>query len=500
MSNNKKRRLNPIAAANARRNKSLWTDPQTYAVLAIGTMLGVGIPSIAATNNAFPDPQAPTTTATKTTPNTANQGGVDVVRNNAFGATDGGTSGGVVAGGGNANGSGAQDAPGGAIVESDVISEATTCADPANPNGLKAAHSEVVKDRQELIVTTVNVDALFNMDPKDPENAAASGCFAAAQQILDLSVAIPSFPTSWADIGSMVTSQVTARLARMQQEILDKGCKIGLNALQNTLSPIQDVLSSANNSTLINDPAGFVGGYISKQIGDKFDAADLAFNGMLNGIDSQLKESNRAAREEADKIKQGLPTIDAPSGYDMGRIGNATNDGTNSILNGSLERAQTELNRVIAASPPKPLPSYKRNGNWYYPTEKNGQVTNVSENTYNSIAEQYNNYQPSIDSAQARVNAARQLITENSSGTGTVNARGNTPAPAPRSGFGYQAQAQAPTPTPTPQQQQQQQQQQAPTTTTTAPAPRPSAPAAAPAPQYAPTNAGNSANQSNPFS
>ena len=423
MSNNKKRRLNPIAAANAKRNKSLWTDPQTYAVLAVGTMIGVGVPSIAATVNAFPNPNASATaTATASTtaaPSSANQAGLDTVRVNAFDAQDGGVAGGVVAGTG--NGTAKQDDPAGVTIDSDVITEATTCADPNNVDGLKAAHTEVMRERQELVVTTVNVDELFNMDPKDPANQAASGCFAAAQQILDLSIAIPSIPTSWGDIGNMVTKQVTDRLAQMQQEVLDRGCQIGLNALQNTLSPIKDVLNAANNSTLLNDPAGFVGNYISQQVGSQLDSADLAFNGILDDVTNDLAVSNQTARDLANKVAQNSKDIEPPGSYSTSKIDETLNSSSKAVLQESLARAQAELARVVSAAPAEPLPTYYKNGEKYYPVTKNGTTKNVSRAHYHAIVNSYNQYKPNITAAQNRVNAAQNLLNGSSSTSTTTN-------------------------------------------------------------------------------
>ena len=421
MSNNKKRRLNPIAAANAKRNKSLWTDPQTYAVLAVGTMIGVGVPSIAATVNAFPNPNASATATASTTaaPSSANQAGLDTVKVNAFDAQDGGVAGGVVAGTG--NGTAKQDDPAGVTIDSDVITEATTCADPNNVDGLKAAHTEVMRERQALVVTTVNVDELFNMDPKDPANQAASGCFAAAQQILDLSVAIPSIPTSWGDIGNMVTKQVTDRLVQMQQEVLDRGCQIGLNALQNTLSPIKDVLNAANNSTLLNDPAGFVGNYISQQVGSQLDSADLAFNGILDDVTNDLAVSNQTARDLANKVAQNSKDIEPPGSYSTSKIDETLNSSSKAVLQESLARAQAELARVVSAGPYEPLPTYYKDGEKYYPVTKNGTTKNVSSAHYHAIVNSYNQYKPNITAAQNRVNAAQNLLNGSSSTSTTTN-------------------------------------------------------------------------------
>lgn len=435
MSNNKNRRLNPIAAANAKRNKSLWTNPQTYGVLAVGAMIGAAAPSIAATVNPFSGEGSTTTTETRTitsNPSSATQDGLDTVKNDAADANNGGVAGGVVAGDA---GGGKQDYPGGPTIDSDVIEAAATCADPNNPDGLKTEHTKVVKERQELVVTTVDVDTLFNMDPKDPNNAAASGCFAAAQQILDLSVAIPSIPTSWGDIGNIVTSQVTARLAQMQQEILDKGCKIGLNALENTLSPLKGVLDAANGSTLLNDPAGFVGSYIAEQVGSQLDSADLAFNGILDDVSGSLEESNRAARDLAAEIAQNAKEIEAPGSYDIGKMDKTLNDGTNSILTGGVTRAQAELDRVIQAAPAQPLPVERdRNGDTIYPVTKNGVKSYVHRTQYWSLQGQYEQYRPNIDAARARLEAANNLLSAHTPAAGSSS-------PAARSTTNYSSSA-----------------------------------------------------------
>lgn len=434
MSNNKKRRLNPIAAANAKRNKSLWTNPQTYGVLAVGAMIGAAAPSIAATVNPFSGEGSTTTTETRTitsNPSSATQDGLDTVKNDAADANNGGVAGGVVAGDA---GGGKQDYPGGPTIDSDVIEAAATCADPNNPDGLKTEHTKVVKERQELVVTTVDVDTLFNMDPKDPNNAAASGCFAAAQQILDLSVAIPSIPTSWGDIGNIVTNQVTARLAQMQQEVLDKGCKIGLNALENTLSPLRGVLDAANGSTLLNDPTGFVGSYIAEQVGSKLDSADLAFNGILDDVSGSLEESNRAARDLAAEIAQNAKEIEAPGSYDIGKMDKTRNDGTNSILTGGVSRAQAELDRVIQAAPAQPLPVEYRDGDTLYPVTKNGVKSYVHRIEYLSLRGQYERYRPNIDAAKARVEAANDLLSTHTSAA-------SSSSPAARSTTDYSSSA-----------------------------------------------------------
>ena len=179
MSKHNKRRLNPIAAANARRKKSIWSDPRSYGIFAIGTMIGVGvIPAVAeSTGNAFASPDETLVTTETTSINAASEAGQQAALENAFG-TGGGQASGATAGSNNSTSDSATSS-----VSGDVMEAAIVCADPNNPDGLRSHFDKVLQDQQELAIVQVDTDSIFNADP---EAAAMKPSRAALQRVIKL--------------------------------------------------------------------------------------------------------------------------------------------------------------------------------------------------------------------------------------------------------------------------------------------------------------------------
>lgn len=435
------RRLNPIAAANAERNKALWRDPKTYGVLVVGAMLGVGIPAIANTNPFNPEADTPFLGSTTTgTPNPATTGGLGSATGSSKDEGNGGSTGGSVAG----DGGGAVGA--GGVIDTDVVKAAVTCADPANPDGIKATHTKVLKERTELAVIQVDIDKMFNLDPKDPANAAAAGCFSAANQIIDLSIGIPSIPTSWGDIGGLVRKQIDKHIANAQKQFLERGCEIANSALSSALGPINTFLTGVNGSSLINSPEGFVGGYISKQIDGAFDEADLIFNGVLDKVDNSIKEQNQNAQDKANAVAGQLEDLDRVGDYDMKDFNDRVENINKDITAGSVQSAQADLNRLISEAPPA-TSTYRRDKTTYYCKTVNSNCVDITRREYDRINEAAQVHALQMQAARARLAAAQATAANQpvpqSAPTPSTYGQGfgaNTPAPQPR-----QAPAQAPT-------------------------------------------------------
>ncbi|MGP9666994.1 hypothetical protein [Psychrobacter sp. AOP31-A1-22] len=422
MSKHKKRRLNPIAEANARRQKSIWTDPRSYGIFAIGTIIGVGvIPAVADNTNPFGAQGKSLTTSETTTINSATQGGQQSTINNAFG-DGGGQASGAQAGNSNNSGFGVTSGEsGGGDVREDVLNSAIACADPNNEDGIRSYFDKVYKQQQEFAVIQVDTDSIFNADPEAAGNEAIAGCFTAADQIIDLAQSIPSITPSWGDIAGVVQTAVNKKLQEVQANMLDRTCQVANRALSDALAPIHGFLSAAGNNQILNDPGGFLGDYLIDKAGTVIDDQDLAFNGIVDGIEDKIQNQNNAANE-AFKDAQGkldqLPNTGTNKGYDTSELDNSLNSAEGGVLQGNLENTYKQLQDVIAKKPPRIGTEGSSRDRTYckYPT--GNQCVAISRGEYSNIANQQNIYnQHLLPAAERRYQLAQEALSASNTGT-----------------------------------------------------------------------------------
>lgn len=419
MSKQKNRRLNPIAEANARRNKSIWTDPRAYGIFAVGTMIGIGvIPAVA--ENPF-SPQGKTLTTTETTTiNGATQAGQQSAIDNAFG-NGGGQASGSQAGDSNNSGFGitSGESAGGEVRE-DVLNSAIACADPNNEDGIRAYFDKVYQQQQEFAIVQVDTDSIFNADPNAQGNEAIAGCFTAANQIIDLAQSIPSITPSWGDIAGVVQKAVNKKLQEVQANMLDRTCQVANRALSDALAPIHSFLSAAGSNQILNDPGGFLSDYIIDKAGTVIDEQELAFNGLLNGIDNKVKEQNNAANQafkDAQSKLDQLPSTGTGS-YDTSALDNSLNSAEGNVLQGNLEGAYKQLQDVISNKPPRIGVEGGGRDRRYckYPTGNQCVPINMGE--YSNIANQHEIYnQHLLPAAERRYQLAQEALSANKTGT-----------------------------------------------------------------------------------
>lgn len=422
MSKQKKRRLNPIAEANARRKKSIWTDPRSYGIFAVGTVIGIGVLPAVAENPFAPQERALTTTETTTTTvNGATQGGQQSTIDNAFG-DGGGQASGAQAGNSNNSGFGVtSDESGGGDVREDVLNSAIACADPNNEDGIRAYFDEVYKQQQEFAVIQVDTDSIFNADPNAQGNEAIAGCFTAADQIIDLAQSIPSITPSWGDIAGVVQKAVNKKLQEVQANMLDRTCQVANRALSDALAPIHGFLSAAGNNQILNDPGGFLGDYIIDKAGTIIDDQDLAFNGIVNGIEDKIQNQNNAANE-AFKDAQGkldqLPNTGTNKGYDTSELDNSLNSAEGGVLQGNLENTYKQLQDVIAKKPPRIGVEGGGRDRRYCKYPAGNQCVAIGRGEYSNIANQQNIYdQHLLPAAERRYKLAQEALSAGKTGT-----------------------------------------------------------------------------------
>lgn len=485
MSKQKNRRLNPIAEANARRNKSIWKDPRSYGIFAVGTIIGIGVLPAVAENPFSPQERALTTTET-TTINKATQAGQTTAINNAFG-DGGGQASGAAAGDSNNSGFGVTSGESGSgEVREDVLNSAIACADPNNEDGIRSHFDKIYQQQQEFAIVQVDTDSIFNADPNAEGNEAIAGCFTAANQIIDLAQSIPSITPSWGDIAGVVQKAVNKKLQEVQANMLDRTCQVANRALSDALAPIHSFLSAAGSNQILNDPGGFLGDYIIKKAGTVIDEQDMAFNGLLDGIDNKIKDQNQQAsdafKEAQSKLDQ-LPNTGSNKGYDTSALDNSLSSAEGSVLQGNLEGSYQQLQEVIANKPPRIGVEGSGRDRRYckYPT--GNQCVAINRGEYSNLSNQHNIYnQHLLPAAERRYQLAQEALSASKTGTTgnpvpNYQARTTTPiantAPS-NSGNAAQSstapvQQQSQVNRTAPQQQPQQQQQSQPQTTTPTP-------------------------------
>lgn len=430
MSKPKKRRLNPIAEANARRNKSLWTDPRSYGIFAIGTMIGIGvIPAVANSTggaNAFSDDAIAggTTVTTTRTVNGATQSGQQSAINNAF-SSDGGQASGATAGNSNSGFGITSGESGGGEVREDVLNSAIACADPENEDGIRAYFDKVYQQQQEFAIVQVDTDSIFNADPNAEGNEAIAGCFTAANQIIDLAQSIPSITPSWGDIAGVVQKAVNKKLQEVQANMLDRTCQVANRALSDALAPIHSFLSAAGSNQILNDPGGFLGDYIIKEAGVIIDDQDLAFNGLINGIDNKIKDQNNQASQAFKDAQAGLDNLPNPTGkgYDTSALDNSLNSAEGNVLQGNLEGSYKQLQDVIANKPVRIGVQGSGRDRRYCKYPSGNQCVAINSGEYSNIQNQHGIYNDHLlPAAQRRYELSQEALSASKTG-GTTGTR-----------------------------------------------------------------------------
>lgn len=162
--------------------------------------------------------------------------------------------------------------------------EATSCADPANVEGLAHVQLETINDMKRMILTPIDTDKIFSTANK-------GGCFNALKDFPNLSASIPSL--------SGIATALKDTLIRYATR---KVCTAVNDALTETIGPISDVMNSISKRGQID-----LTGEFNKQVTDE-----------LYKIDPELGRVSQPAQteyswelsKEVDKIAGSLPTND----------------------------------------------------------------------------------------------------------------------------------------------------------------------------------------------
>lgn len=104
-----------------------------------------------------------------------------------------------------------------------VASDAQSCADPSNVNGLAYRQAATIKDMQTMIMTPINTDKIF-------DTANKNGCFNALNDFPNLSISIPS-------LSSIANSLKNTLLKYAVRKV----CNAVNDALSEVIEPINEV-------------------------------------------------------------------------------------------------------------------------------------------------------------------------------------------------------------------------------------------------------------------
>lgn len=412
--------------------KSYFAKPCSYGALAIGVMIGMGtLPANAAeqkstnvyatTANPAANP-APVGNNKTSDTNITNQNGQQTMTNNT--TQDGGRTTGATAG--NNNPDNKVSLEGLDEVRGDVAEDAVGCANPNNPGSIAAVHKEELERRQELAMAQTNTDKVFN-PPKEEINpqtgkveaTAVAGCFTAADEVVNLAELIPTLPTSWSSVaGTALRKAVEAKLLEAKNRLVERGCQVANSALSGALQPIHSYLSAANNFQAMQDPTGFLGAYISKQIDFGIDRAEGAFGDILGELESNIKAENQRAAQAANERAQELNKIDAlindvSKAYWEGNssLNNSVGGAEQNILQKNAADANAELQKLIARKPDTTRGKFRER----QACNAAGQCRRIGEAEYSRLNDEMSVWNQEYEATKMRA----QLAAQRASGAST---------------------------------------------------------------------------------
>ncbi|UNU73380.1 hypothetical protein LU293_00230 [Moraxella nasovis] len=266
----------------------------------------------------------------------------------------------------------------------DVVEGSKGCAAE-----LDKEQASVIERRIEMVDATSGVAAtIFDNIGK---NESTKGCFTAAQEIMDLTIALPRIPTSWGDVASITRKAANKALQNMKKHLKDRVCDIANQATRDALLPVVELSRRWNEgANKINNLDSLVGASIHNQINIYSESLQGRLEKQLSNAENKLHEANSRANEKA---RQLLDSAEEAVG-DIPIVDFVLEDGstTNQQLQSQVTKQMAdEIRAKIPAAPTSVARVVGTNSNqgvqYQQCTLDYKQCTAISQGQYNAINE-----------------------------------------------------------------------------------------------------------------
>lgn len=246
------------------------------------------------------------------------------------------------------------------------------------------------------------VQAMENIE----ENESTKGCLTSSQEILDLTLALPTIRGSWGDIGQVVRRQVDKEIAKIKDEVINRTCEIADKAIMDATAPVMDFYKSWNDTvTVINGADAMVGKYLSDQVSLSGDKVNMYLSERLSLAESNLNEANArvAAKYEGYKSSLNERVYDA-IGFEIG-------DAEAQVKKIRKDQIQAEIDDIQSRIPPKPKYTVQASGGKYFKCIGTScQETTVAE--YQTLQAQHTAHNNAVEQSRTQISMLQKQMSE----------------------------------------------------------------------------------------
>lgn len=246
------------------------------------------------------------------------------------------------------------------------------------------------------------VQAMENIE----ENESTKGCLTSSQEILDLTLALPTIRGSWGDIGQVVRRQVDKEIAKIKDEVINRTCEIEDKAIMDATAPVMDFYKRWNDTvTVINGADARVGKYLSDQVSLSGDKVNMYLSERLSLAESNLNEANArvAAKYEGYKSSLNERVYDA-IGFEIG-------DAEAQVKKIRKDQIQAEIDDIQSRIPPKPKYTVQASGGKYFKCIGTScQETTVAE--YQTLQAQHTAHNNAVEQSRTQISMLQKQMSE----------------------------------------------------------------------------------------
>lgn len=246
------------------------------------------------------------------------------------------------------------------------------------------------------------VQAMENIE----KNESTKGCLSSSQEILDLTLALPTIRGSWGDIGQVVRRQVDKEIAKIKDEVINRTCEIADKAIMDATAPVMQFYKDWNDTvTLINGSDAMVGKYLSDQVSLGSDKVGMYLSERLKLAETNLNEANARAAERYEGYKSDLnERVYDAIGFEIG-------DAEAQVDKIRKDQIQAEINGIQSRIPPKPKYTVRASGGEYYKCIGTS-CEEISVLEYRDIREQHTAYNNAVEQSRTQISMLQKQMSE----------------------------------------------------------------------------------------
>lgn len=286
----------------------------------------------------------------------------------------------------------------------DSTAKATDDVGEAAEGCAVANHAEEVQVARMKTIDAgpTRIQAMENIE----NNESTKGCLASSQEIIDLTVALPTIRGSWGDIGQVVRRQVDKELANIKEEVINRTCEIADKAVLDATSSVRGYFKTWNDAVaVINGADAMVGKYLSDRVSLGGSKVDMYLSERLNSAENSLNAANARA---ADRYKGYKSTLNEKV-YDA--LGFEIGDAQSQVDTIRRDQIQTEIADIQRRIPPKPTHTVQTSGGLYYKCLGTScQEINVTE--YQKIRAEHQAHNNAVEQSRNQLAMLQKQLSE----------------------------------------------------------------------------------------